>query len=40
LAARNKSGDYVPINFEPFESAYKALGDKLRPQVYDLGFLK
>jgi len=40
LAARNKSGDYQPINFEPFEAAYKALGDKLRPQVYELGFLK
>ena len=40
LAARNKSGDYQPINFEPFEDAYKALGDKLRPQVYELGFLK
>ena len=40
LAARNKSGDYQSINFEPFEDAYKALGDKLRPQVYELGFLK
>lgn len=40
LIARNKSGDYPPINFEPFEVAYKALGDKLRPQVYELGFLK
>jgi hypothetical protein len=40
LGARNKSGDYQPINFEPFEAAYKALSEKLRPQVYDLGFLK
>jgi hypothetical protein len=23
-----------------FEAAYKALGDKLRPQVYSLGFLR
>ncbi|MFW8744840.1 hypothetical protein, partial [Mesorhizobium japonicum] len=40
LVARNKSGDYPPINFEPFETAYAALSDKLRPQVYELGFLK
>ncbi len=40
LVARNKSGDYEPTNFEPFEATYKALGDKLRPQVYELGFLK
>ncbi len=26
-------------DFEPFKAAYKALGDKLRPMVYDLGFL-
>lgn len=40
LSARNKSGDYQPINFESFEIAYKALSEKLRPQVYELGFLK
>jgi hypothetical protein len=40
LAARNKSGDYEPINFEPFEMAYKALSEKLKPQVYEFGFLK
>jgi hypothetical protein len=40
LGARNKSGDYQPISFELFEEAYKALGDKLRPQVYELGFLR
>ena len=40
LAARNKSGDYHPINFEPFEESYKKLSDKLRPQVFELGFLK
>ena len=40
LGARNKSGDYQPITFEPFEEAYKSLGDKLRRQVYELGFLK
>lgn len=40
LGARNKSGDYQPISFELFEETYKALGDKLRPQVYELGFLR
>lgn len=40
LEARNESGDYVPISFEAFKTAYTALGDKLRPQVYELGFLK
>ena len=40
LKARNTSGDFSPVDFSAFESAYKALGDKLRPQVYELGFLK
>ncbi len=40
LKARNASGDFVPVDFSAFETAYKTLGDKLRPQVYDLGFLK
>jgi hypothetical protein len=40
LAERNKSGDTAPINFTPFESAYQALTDKLRPQVFSLGFLR
>ena len=40
LKARNASGDFPPVDFGTFEAAYKALGDKLRPQVYDLGFLK
>lgn len=40
LAARNASGDTVPVNFGPFELAYQALSDKLRPQVYTLGFLR
>lgn len=40
LAARNSSGDYPPINFEQFEKAYLNLTDKLRPMVYELGFLK
>ncbi|MBU6167305.1 MAG: hypothetical protein KGQ52_14425, partial [Alphaproteobacteria bacterium] len=31
--------DIELTDFEPFKAAYKALGDKLRPLVYDLGFL-
>lgn len=40
LQARNASGDFPPVNFKPFEEAYKALTEKLQPQVYELGFLK
>ncbi len=40
LQARNTSGDYIPVNFKPFEEAYKALTEKLQPMVYELGFLK
>lgn len=40
LAERNKSGDTAPINFTPFEAAYQSLTDKLRPQVFSLGFLR
>jgi len=40
LEARNKSGDYPPVPFDSFKSAYATLTDKLRPQVYELGFLK
>lgn len=40
LKKRNESGDYPPVDFSDFETAYTALGDKLRPQVYELGFLK
>lgn len=40
LQARNKSGDFPPVNFKPFEEAYKALTEKLQPMVYELGFLK
>jgi hypothetical protein len=40
LTERNKSGDTAPVNFTPFESAYQALTDKLRPQVFSLGFLR
>jgi hypothetical protein len=40
LAERHKSGDTAPVNFTSFESAYQALTDKLRPQVFSLGFLR
>ncbi len=40
LKKRNESGDYVPVSFEPFEQAYKSLTEKLRPMVYELGFLR
>lgn len=40
LAARNASGDYPPVSFGALETAYAALTEKLRPMVYDLGFLR
>ncbi len=40
LQARNSSGDFPPVSFKPFEDAYKALTEKLQPEVYRLGFLK
>lgn len=40
LKALNESGMQVPISFSAFEKAYKALTEKLRPKVYEYGFLK
>lgn len=40
LEARNKDGDSVPVSFEAFKAAYEALSAKLRPMVYELGFMK
>jgi hypothetical protein len=40
LKARNASGDTAPVDFGPFERAYQALSEKLRPQVFGLGFLR
>lgn len=40
LQARNASGDFPPVSFTAFEKAYKALTEKLQPQVYAFGFLK
>ena len=40
LEARNTSGDFPPVDFKPFQETYKVLTEKLRPMVYELGFLK
>ena len=40
LQERNSTGDFLPASFGAFERAYKALTEKLQPQVYELGFLK
>lgn len=40
LQRRNESGDGVPVSFTAFEDAYRVLSDKLRPMVYELGFLR
>lgn len=40
IKARNSSGDFIPVSFSKFEEAYKELSNKLRPMVYELGFLK
>ena len=40
LEKRNASGDVRPVAFGPFEQAYQTLSDKLRPQVFSLGFLR
>ena len=40
LQARNVGGDFAPVSFKPFENTYKAISEKLQPQVYELGFLR
>ena len=40
IEARNKESDFSPVSFEPFKEAYTNLTLKLRPMVYELGFLK
>ena len=40
LKAQNESGNSIPISFAALESAYKALSEKLRPKIYQYGFLK
>lgn len=36
----NTLGENIPISFDDFEKAYLELTEKLRPQVYEYGFLK
>lgn len=40
LKKRNESGDFPPVSLSDFETAYKTLTEKLRPLVYEYGFLK
>ncbi|MBP8006621.1 MAG: hypothetical protein KAZ18_06980 [Acinetobacter sp.] len=40
LKSRNADDSSVPVSFEPFDAVYKALGDKLRPMVFELGFMR
>lgn len=40
LKKRNESGDFIPVSFDEFESAYKLLSAKLQPMVFELGFLR
>jgi len=40
LKKRNENSDAIPTDFSQFEAAYKTLTEKLRPQVFELGFLK
>lgn len=40
IQSRNESGDFAPVTFKNFESTYAILSDKIRPMVYELGFLK
>lgn len=40
LEARNKEGNSIAVDFSPFKTSYDVLGDKLRPMVYELGFLR
>lgn len=32
--------EYMPDLLKEFKEVYKALADKMRPMVYELGFLK
>ncbi|MGL4668689.1 MAG: hypothetical protein ACRCWR_12280, partial [Saezia sp.] len=40
LEARNEAGSGVPIDFSAFKQAYEGLSEKLRPQVFELGFMR
>lgn len=40
LKARSESGDFPPVSFSAFETAYRTLTEKLRPLVYKYSFLR
>ena len=40
LEERNKEGSNATVDFSIFKAAYDALGDKLRPMVFELGFMR
>lgn len=40
LEDRNANGSTAPVDFSAHKTAYEQLTDKLRPQVYELGFLR
>lgn len=40
LKRRNESGDFEVVSFIEFEHAYKILTEKIRPMVWELGFLR
>jgi hypothetical protein len=40
LEARNAEAHGLPTSFAAFKTAYETLGDKLRPMVFELGFMK
>lgn len=40
LKKRNEAGDSAPVDFTAFEAAYSALSAKLRPLVFEYGFLR
>lgn len=40
IEKRNSSGDTSPVSFDDFEKSYEILSDKLKPIVYDYGFIR
>lgn len=40
LKSRSESGDFPPVSFSAFETAYRTLTEKLRPLVFKYGFLR
>ena len=40
LKAWNEQGEHLPVSFSDFEKSYAALTEKLKPQVWEYGFLR